>query len=150
MFLAQRRLYRSIDHERIRKAIDQAERHTSGEVRVSIAPFFWGSVEAAARTAFERLGMRATRDRNAILFFVVPGRRRFTVLGDEGIHAKVGPEFWKTVVAAVEGPFRKGDFTEGLVQGIAAVGRELAAHFPFEGKADVNELPNEVDLGPDR
>ena len=150
MFLAQRRLYRSIDHERIKTAIDEAERHTSGEIRVSIAPFFWGSVEAAARLAFERLGMQATRDRNAILFFVVPGRRRFMVLGDEGIHAKVGPEFWKTVVAAVEGPFRKGDFTEGLVQGIAAVGRELGAHFPFDGKTDVNELPDDVDLGPHR
>ena len=150
MFLAQRRLYRSIDHERIQKAIAEAERHTSGEIRVSIAPFFWGSVEAAARLAFERLGMRATRDRNAILFFVVPGRRRFTVLGDEGIHAKVGPEFWKAVVAAVEGPFRKGDFTEGLVQGIVAVGRELGAHFPFDRKTDVDELPNDVDLGPDR
>jgi uncharacterized membrane protein len=149
MFLAQRRLNRSIDHERIKTAIGEAERHTSGEIRVSIAPFFWGSVEAAARMAFERLGMRATRDRNAILFFVVPSRRRFTVLGDEGIHAKVGPDFWKTVVAAMEGPFRKGDFTGGLVQGIAAVGHELGAHFPFE-KADVNELPNDVDLGPDR
>lgn len=150
MFLAQRRLYRSIDHERIKKAIGEAERHTSGEIRVSIAPFFWGSVEAAARMAFERLGMRATRDRNAILFFVVPGRRRFTILGDEGIHAKVGPDFWKTVVAAMEGPFRKSDFTAGLVQGITAVGRELSAHFPFDEKTDVDELTNEIDLGPER
>jgi uncharacterized membrane protein len=147
MFFAQRRLSRAIDHERVRRAIEEAERRTSGEIRVSIAPTFWGSVEKAARLAFDRLGMRGTRDRNGILFFLVPGRRRFTVLGDEGIHAKVGPDFWQKVVDAVAAHFAKGEFTEGLVDGIETVGRELASHFPFDPKADVNELSDDIDLG---
>jgi uncharacterized membrane protein len=147
MFFAQRRLQKQIDGARIRRAIDEAERRTSGEIRVSVAPFFWGSVEKAARRAFDRLGMRATRDRNGILFFVVPGRHRITVLGDEGIHAKVGPDFWKAVVGAVAGHFRRGEFTEGLVNGIETVGRELAIHFPYDHATDVDELSNEVDLG---
>ena len=50
-----------------------------------------------AERAFEKLGMARTRQRNAILFFVVPSRRRFAVLGDEGIHAKVGQEFWDAI-----------------------------------------------------
>src|SRR5262245_13077960 len=148
MFLAQRKLFRAIDHERVRKAIEEAERQTSGEVRVSIAPYFWGSVEKAARQAFVRLGMERTRDRNGVLFFVVPGRHRFTVLGDAGIHAKVGQEFWDAVVAAVAGHFAKAEFTEGLVRGIETVGRELAAHFPFDAARDVNELPDAIDFGP--
>jgi uncharacterized membrane protein len=147
MFFAQRRLHDSIDHDRVRKAIAEAERQTSGEIRVSIAPFFWGSVEKAAELAFARLGMQATKDRNAILFFFVPGRRRFSVFGDVGIHAKVGPEFWANVVSAVAAHFRKGDYTAGLVEGIGTVGRELAAHFPFDPDADVNELPDDIDLG---
>lgn len=147
MFFAQRRLHDRIDHDRVRKAIADAERQTSGEIRVSIAPFFWGSVEKAAERAFTRLGMQATKDRNAILFFFVPGRRRFSVFGDAGIHAKVGPEFWAQVVAAVAGHFRKGDYTAGLVEGIGTVGRELATHFPFDAAGDVNELPDDVDLG---
>lgn len=146
MFFAHRKLARRVDAQKVRQAIEAAERQTSGEIRVSVAPFFWGSVRRAAERAFGRLGMRGTRDRNGVLFFVVPGRRRFVVLGDEGIHAKVGPEFWEKVAAAVSERFREGDFTGGLVHGIETVGRELATHFPFEGPKDVDELPNEVDF----
>ena len=147
MLFAQRRLYRAIDQEKIRKAIDEAERRTSGEIRVSIAPFFWGRVEKAARRTFRRLGMERTRDRNGILFFFVPARRRFAVVGDEGIHARVGPDFWPKVVEAVAQRFRKAEYTEGLVEGIETVGRELAVHFPYRPETDVNELPNEIDFG---
>ena len=149
MLLAQRKLHRAIDQEKVRKAIDEAERRTSGEIRVSIAPFFLGSVEKAARRAFRRLGMQRTRDRNAVLFFFVPSRRRFAVIGDEGIHARVGPDFWPKVVGAVAERLHRGEYTEGLVEGIETVGRELAAHFPFDPETDVNELPNEVDFGRD-
>ncbi len=147
MLLAQRRLLRSIDRERVKKAIQEAERLTSGEIRVSVAPFFWGNLRAAAERAFSRLGMTATRDRNGILLFIVPSRRRFVVLGDEGIHAKVGPEFWSDVAKAMSERFRAGDFTGGLVHGIETVGRELATHFPYDAATDVNELPDDIDFG---
>jgi uncharacterized membrane protein len=145
--LTRGRLLRSIDGERVEKAIEEAERRTSGEVRVSVSTYFWGDVRAAAERVFERLGMTRTRERNGILFFVVPSRRRFVVLGDAGIHAKVGPELWETVAAAVGERFRKGAFTDGLVHGIETVGRELAVHFPYDPAADRNELPDDVDLG---
>ena len=45
--------------------------------------------------------MTATKDRNAVLFFVVPARRKFVVLGDSGIHEKVGQEFWHHIVRTV-------------------------------------------------
>ena len=91
--------------------------------------------------------MTATRQRNGVLFFIVPSRRRFVVLGDEGIHAKVGQEFWERVAAAVSEHLRNGDFTLGLVHGIETVGEELARHFPFDPTADTNELPDAIDLG---
>jgi len=91
--------------------------------------------------------MTATRHRNGILFFIVPARRRFVVLGDEGIHAKVGQEFWERVAAAVSEHLRDGDFTLGLVHGIETVGEQLALHFPFDPAADANELSDEPDFG---
>lgn len=139
------KLLRKIDSDRVRAAIRAAELQTSGEVRVSLSLFFWGRVEPVARKAFDRLGMSATADRNGILFFVVPSRRRFVVLGDAGIHAKVGPDFWSRIAAALSGRFRKGEFTEGLIEGIASVGEQLRAHFPHAGEADRNELPDEID-----
>jgi len=133
-----------IDKRRVKRAIQDAERRTSGEICVSLSPPFWGDVWKAAQLAFERLGMTATRDRNAVLFFVVPSRHRFAVLGDRGIHEKVGPEFWCRIASALSERFRQGDFTGGLVVGIEAVGEGLAKHFPHD-VSDTNELPDEVD-----
>ena len=146
MIFGPRRWLRRIDGARIEQAIAAAERLTSGEIRVSVAPLFWGNVERAARLAFERLGMQQTHERNGVLIFVVPARRRFFVLGDTGIHEKVGQRLWDEVAAALQGHFTKGEFTEGLVAAVERVGRALAEHFPHR-PGDVNELPNRVDFG---
>jgi uncharacterized membrane protein len=147
MVMTRRQLMRAMDKERIKNAITQAEHRTSGEICVSVAPFFWGSVEKAAQKAFNRLGITKTRLHNGVLFFVVPARRKFVVLGDSGIHEKVGQEFWHRVAAAVSEQFRHGEFTEGLVRGIAQVGAQLAEHFPYDAATDVDELPDDVDFG---
>src|SRR5687767_11317045 len=104
-----------VDAVKVRAAIADAEKLCSGEIRVSVAPFFWGDVERAARRAFERLGMQHTRERNGVLFFIVPSRRRFVVLGDTGIHERVGQSFWNELVAAIEPFFRRREFTEGVL-----------------------------------
>ena len=145
MFVARARMLRSIDVDKVRQAIAAAEHQTSGHVRVSLAPFFWGNVERAADRAFERLGM-GRKQRNAVLIFVVPARRRFVVLGDEGIHQEVGQQFWDDVTAAIAERFREGDFTGGLVHGVETVGRELAEHFPYDPAAE-REPPDDVDVG---
>lgn len=143
---SRRKLLRAIDVERVRAAIAAAEKRTSGEIRVSVAPFFWGRVRRVAERAFARLGMTATKDRNGVLFFIVPARHRFVILGDVGIHAKVGQEFWDGVAARLSARFQKGQFTEGLVEAIAEAGEKLAVHFPYDAASDVNELPDEVDF----
>lgn len=149
-FMHRRKLLHRLDVKRIRKAIKDAERETSGEIRVSVSRFFWGRVRPAAERAFRRLGMTRTKDRNGILFFIVPSRRRFVVLGDEGIHAKVGQEFWDAIAAAMSEDFKKGDFTDGLIRGIKKVADGLAVHFPCHVATDVDELPDDIDFGKDR
>lgn len=140
-------LMRQIDNELVKQAILEAERQTSGEIRVAVSPLFWGSVHRAAEKAFSQLGMTSTKERNAILFFVVPARRRFTVLGDVGIHEKVGQEFWEQIVDAVAEKFRTGDFTGGLIHGIQEAGRQLSRHFPCEREGRDNQLSDDVDFG---
>jgi uncharacterized membrane protein len=142
---ARNRLIQTLDAERIERAIAEAERMTSGEIRVSVAPLFWGSIERAARRAFERLKMHETRERNGVLFFIVPARRKFYVLGDAGIHAKVGEDFWHAVAAVMAMHFQRGNFTEGLLRGIATLAERLAEHFPHRGADDRDELSNKVD-----
>ncbi len=142
-----RKLLKEIDPERIKSAIQAAEKRTSGEIRVSVSQFFWGRVRPVAERTFRRLGMTATKDRNGILFFIVPSRRRFVVLGDEGIHAKVGQEFWDALTADLSGEFKQGRFQDGLLKAIADVGEKLATHFPYDPRTDKNELPDDIDFG---
>lgn len=141
-----RKLLNRLDIDHVKKAIEEAEKETSGEIRVSVARFFWGRVHPAAERTFQRLGMTRTRQRNGILFFIVPSRRRFVVLGDEGIHAKVGQEFWDGIAAAMSKDFKKGDFTDGLIRGIRKAAEGLRAHFPYDAATDVNELPDDIDI----
>ena len=147
MVMTRRQLLRNIDAARVKEAITRAEHRTSGEIMVSVAPIFWGSVEKAAQKAFIRLGIAHTKEHNGVLIFVVPGRKKFMVLGDSGIHAKVGQEFWDAVAGQLSGHFRKGDFTGGLVSAIDVIGEKLELHFPYDPTTDVNGLPDDVDFG---
>src|SRR5262249_46490795 len=88
-------------------------------------------------------GLTATRERNGVLFFVAVKERKFAVLGDTGIDQKVPHGFWDNVVAAVGERFRKGQFGEGLVEGIRMAGEQLAAHFPPRAAA-VDQLPDRL------
>lgn len=141
------KLSRHVDSERIVRAIETAERGTSGQIRVSLAPHFWGSVRKAAERAFVRLGMKRTRERNGVLLFVVPSRREFVILGDVAIHERAGQDFWERVAAAMTERIRSGDLTDGIVHGVEAAGRELVLHFPSGsgGGGAEGTLPNAVD-----
>lgn|GEM_PF-68237 len=145
LWFGRRKNARLVDRELVRQAIIAAELGTSGEIRVSLAPFFWGNVRKAAERAFVRLGMTNTRDRNGILFFVVPSRRAFVVLGDAGIHARVGQQFWDDLARILATHFKHAEFTAGLVAAISLAGEQLANYFPYQPDADKNELPNEMD-----
>lgn len=144
-WLSRKHFARNFDHARVKRAIQEAERKTSAEIVVSVSPYFLGSVQRAAKRTFVRLGVARTHHRNGVLFFVVPGRRQFVVLGDVAIDQKLNPDFWEGVTRTVSRRFRDGDMNGGLVDGIEEVSRQLAERFPrYEG--DVNELPDEPDV----
>ncbi len=139
-----RRLRKQVDTARLLECITDAEQKTSGEIRICISRFFWGSIYRTAERAFADMGMTQTRQRNGVLFFVVPSRRKFVVLGDCGIHARVGKKFWAQISDVVTDFFRQGKYTEGLEAGVQTVGNSLAEYFPFDPETDSNELPDEI------
>ena len=136
---------RDLDLARVREAVEAAERRTSAEIVVSIAPFFLGRVWTAARRAFERLGVADTRARNGVLVFVVPARRQVVVLADDGALARIDPAIWSDAASRIAAACACGDGTAGLVLGIEALARALSGPFPRE-PGDVNELPNRPEL----
>ncbi len=129
--------------ERIRDAIKKAEEETSGEIRVHIETWFRGNVLDRASWIFKRIGMHATENRNGVLFYLGIKNREFAVIGDRGINSKVKKEFWDTIKESMKKDFKKGNFTEGLINGITLAGHRLKEYFPFK-KGDINELPDEI------
>ncbi|MBK7827145.1 TPM domain-containing protein [Nannocystis sp.] len=142
--LTRRQLLRLVDAPAVEAAIARAESRTSAEIRVALAPFFWGSIRDTAERAFVRLGIGSTRAHNGVLIFLVPSRRGLAVIGDAAIHAVVGAAFWTEVCGRLETSFRAGRYTEGLVAAIELLGIRLGPSFPVDPAGDRNELPNAV------
>jgi uncharacterized membrane protein len=134
---------KQLRHEEIVAAIREAEKKTSGEIRVFVSRKPVETPVSAAQAHFDRLQMRNTRDRNAVLIFVAPLTHKFAVVGDQGVHARCGDQFWLQLTEEMSGHFRQGDFTGGLVHGVKKAGDLLARHFPCRPD-DQNELPDEI------
>jgi len=119
-----------LPHDALVAAIRDAEKKTSGQIRVLISHKSVADPVAAANKEFTRLGLAKLLDRNGVLIFVTPRSRKFAVIGDAGVHAKCGDSFWQELAQAMTGYFRKSEFTEGIAHGVRKAGDLLAEHFP--------------------
>jgi uncharacterized membrane protein len=127
----------------IRLAIEEAEKNTSGEIRVHVDERCKGDVVPWAQKVFDSLGMTRTSERNGVLFYLAVRDRKFAIIGDAGIHQKVPPGFWDSIRDKMEARFAAQQFTEGLCEGIREAGQQLKVHFPYKTD-DRNELGNEM------
>ena len=134
------------DLEALRRAIIDAEAGTSAEIRVHLDHRCPGDPVARAVAVFERLGMHRTALRHAVLVYVAITDRKLAVIGDEGIHDRVGQEYWDRLVAAITAHFRDERPRDGFVHAVGELGAALAQHFPRRSD-DVNVLGDEVTLG---
>ncbi len=135
--------------ERVVAAIQQAEKRTTGEIRVFVEKHC-AYVDAMdrAREVFEELGMTQTERRNAVLIYMAYGDHQFAILGDSEIYEKAGgPEFWKHAAQVFREYLRKGEMAQGFVECVNELGNALAAHFPHDPAVHRNELPDEIIFG---
>ena len=119
-----------LPHDTLVAAIRDAEKKTSGQIRVLISHKSVANPVSAAQKEFARLGMAKSPERNGVLIFVTPRSRKFAVVGDTGVHAKCGDVFWQELAQAMTGYFRKSEFTEGITHGVRKAGELLTEHFP--------------------
>ncbi|MCF8275853.1 MAG: TPM domain-containing protein [Flavobacteriales bacterium] len=125
------------------KAIKAAEKATSGEVRLYVEDKCKEDVMDRAAFLFGELKMHKTELRNGVLFYLAMTDRKFAILGDGGINAKVAADFWDQIKAEMLSRFKEEKFAEGLQKGISMAGEALSTHFPYQ-KGDVNELSDEI------
>ena len=125
------------------KAIKAAEKATSGEVRLYVEDKCKEDVLDHAAFLFAELNMHKTDLRSGVLFYLAFKDRKFAILGDGGINAKVGNDFWNHIKTEMLNFFKEEKFSEGLEKGITMAGEALSAHFPYQ-KDDVNELSDDI------
>lgn len=131
------------EENRVVEAIREAEKSTSGEIRVHFEKNIEKKTISRAEEIFYQLEMDKTKFKNGVLFYVAVDDHQFAILGDEGIDKVVPDDFWESIRDEVVTEFAKGDHGKGLVMGILHAGEKLKEYFPFlEG--DENELTDDI------
>lgn len=132
---------------RLVEAIKNAEKNTSGEVRVFIESHceYVDPVDRA-KDIFFNLKMEQTRDRNAVLFYIALKDQQLALFGDEGIYKRLGEEYWNIEVKKIIHDFSRNNIIEGICKCITDIGSALKQEFPYETN-DKNELPDEIIFG---
>jgi uncharacterized membrane protein len=133
----------SAESQQLATAIEHAEKRTSGEIKVVLVRHCWADIRDKAARMFKKLNLDKTERRNCVMIMLVLTNREFLIYGDQGIHEKVGQEFWDDVRDLMCDKFREDKFGEGLCEGVREIGKKLAHFFPYQ-TVDKNEISDEV------
>lgn len=148
LFRRKKEFFTPEEKQLIVDAIQSAEHMTSGEVRVFVeskCPYM-DAIDRASQLFF-KLEMEKTEDRNGVLIYVATKDRQLAVFGDEGIHQKVGNEYWNGEVQKMINAFNSDNYAQGIRQVVADIGQSLTTHFPYNNDTDKNELPDDIVFG---
>ena len=128
------------------EAIRMAEKETSGEIRDHIEKTTSIDAFDRAMEVFHLLEMDKTELKNGVLIYVAVKDKTFVICGDQGINKVVSNDFWDSTKEIMVSHFKKGDFKQGLIEGISKAGNKLKLYFPYQ-QGDTNELSNEISKG---
>ena len=131
------------EQDLVTSAISNAEKLTSGEIRIAVEKHCPGEAFERATAYFGKLGMDKTSLHNGVLIYIAYADQKFAIIGDRGIHRVVPPDFWETTQVAMKAHFASGNILNGIIAGVQLAGEKLAAHFPPQN-GDINELPNDI------
>ena len=117
-------------HARIERAIREAERGTTGHVVVRIVPDREVDAFKRAKDEFERAGLHGKEEHDVALILVAPNTHAYAVLGDRGLHERVGDVFWKNVVEEMRPSLARGRGADAIVLAVERIGAVLRKEFP--------------------
>jgi uncharacterized membrane protein len=148
LFRKKKDFFTTEEKQLITEAIQRAEKLTSGEVRVFVEGkcSYVDAIDRAAELFFN-LQMQKTEDRNAVLIYIAMTDHQLAVFGDEGIHKKVGNEYWNIEVKKMITNFNRENYAKGISEVVEDIGEALTKHFPYNNNTDKNELPDDIVFG---
>lgn len=132
--------------DQIHDAIAQAEKKTSGEIRVFIDRRCKGDVLDRAAFIFKKLNMHETELKNGVLFYIAFKDHKFAIIGDSGINQLVPSDFWEQIKNRMQVLLRDGKYADAIINGILEAGEQLSKHFPWS-ENDKNELSDQIEFG---
>ena len=100
-------------------------------------------VQEAALMQFYASGLHRTRESNGVEIYLSLFEREVVVIGDRGIHEKMGDSHWQAIRDLIIDGIKKGDARGGICAAIEECGDTLARYFPPRAD-DVNELSDSV------
>ena len=129
-------------------AIRNAEKQTSGEVRVFVERKcrFMNAVDRAEEV-FYQLQMQQTMNRNGVLVYVAVKDRQYALYADKGIYEKTGNNYWRSQASAIIKHFNDGNYSAGITAAVEEIGNALSKYFPYDAATDKNELPDDIVFG---
>jgi uncharacterized membrane protein len=144
-----RRAFPKASLARIEAAIAEGETRHRGQVRFAVEPALplprvvrRVMPRERALEVFGDLRIWDTAENCGVLVYLLLADRDVEIVADRGIHGYVGSAAWETVCGKMGAAFRGGRFVEGVVAGIIEINALLAQHYPRDGRAGENELPN--------
>lgn len=134
----------------IGRAVAEREKRHRGEVRFVVeaeltSAQLWANLGSRDRAVelFAMLRVWDTAENTGVLIYVLLADRKVEIVADRGISARVPQAQWQAICSAMQHAFRAGRFEEGAVAGVLAASALLESHFPADGAANANELPDE-------
>ena len=157
LFATRRTLHRAFPPatlDAIERAIVESERSHGAELRFAVESALEpGDIRRdmtpreRALEVFAGLGVWDTESNNGVLIYVLLADHDVEIVADRGFNGRVPAAEWERACDAMQREFRAGRHAEGVVAGVEAVGRIIAAHFPQRpGQRDQDELPNRPTL----
>ncbi len=136
--------FNEAEQEAIVTAIRKVELYTSGEIRVHVDDRCDQDAFDRAVKLFQHLKMDTKPFRNGVLIYVAVKDRKFSVVGDEAMHEKVGTHYWKEITQQLHNDFQQANYGNGIIKAVETIGATLAKYFPNVDELDRNELPDDI------
>ena len=103
------------------------------------------SVEIMSRAIFQKGGMRFTKDRIGVLFFVSYLEQKIIIVADRGAKQTVPQEEWNSIQAQFDECFNEGSVSENILKALSNTKDIFNSYIP-PVENDINELPDNLEI----
>ncbi len=119
------------------------EKTTRCELRIHIEEENDSPVLDRAAFVFDHLGMRKTKERNALLIYIQVYPSALAIIGDIGINQHVNEMDWETWKNTLIASFKKEEYYKGISEVTLAMAEKLMVAYPWNA-SDKDELSNTI------